>query len=86
MATDTAARCDITELLLAECSHCRGLDKQPAPTWRRDAGPGPWFPAAYPGRCTQCATTFDPGERIRAAGGGDGGYLAECCGEDGDDE
>jgi hypothetical protein len=79
---EAGERCERTELLTTECSHCRGLDRQPAPARRPGNGPGPWFPAAYPGRCSQCATSFDPGDRIRAAGGG--GYLAECCGEDED--
>jgi hypothetical protein len=82
-ATDLTVRCALTDLLVITCSHCRGLDRQPAPTQRPDGTPGPWFTAAYPGCCARCATTFDPGDRIRAAG--DGGYLAECCGEDEDD-
>jgi hypothetical protein len=72
-----ADRCDLTELLVDQCSHCRGDELQSETTDR-----GPWFTAAYPGACSRCGTGFEPGDEIRA--GGHGGYLPECCGEDED--
>lgn len=50
-----------------------------------DHGPGPWFPAAYPGGCETCGQAFHPGEMIRADGSG-GWEAKECCGEYGVDE
>ena len=73
-----ADRCPITELLSAECAHCKGVDLP------RDEQPerGPWFPARYIGLCSACGWEFSLGEKIRADGRG--GYLADCCGDDDD--
>jgi hypothetical protein len=66
-------------LLVSDCSHCRGLDPKPGQPERERAELGPWFEARWPGYCTGCGDDFDPGDRIRADG--EGGWLAECCGE-----
>lgn len=76
-----AERCDITELLVDECAHCRklpDLDVEETVASRR----GTWFTALYAGRCSNCKTASEPGDPIRADGYGNGGWLAECCGED----
>lgn len=76
-------RCERTELLQRDCAHCRGLpDLVPAAkaTRRGDGAWGPFFRAQFPGRCSYCDTPFAVGDRIRADG--EGGFLAECCGED----
>lgn len=44
---------------------------------------GPWFPARYDGECDGCGEPFDAGDDIRSDGSG--GWLAECCGDDGDE-
>jgi hypothetical protein len=75
----TDGRCQLTDLPPAMCAHCR----QPAPA-RRAPRPssryGPWFPAGYRGRCADCDSGLDPGDRIRA--NGHGGYLCQHCGDD----
>lgn len=76
----TAARCDLTELYVDECAHCRP-PADPAADFLN--GPqtemGPWFPAAHPGGCNQCGTRFEQDDQIRADG--EGGWVAECCGQ-----
>lgn len=69
-------RCPVTELAVDGCAHCR---RSPAPE-PTPSGLGPWFAAAYPGRCSYCDTEFVAGDQIRADG--EGGYKAACCGED----
>jgi hypothetical protein len=68
-----APRCPITELLVDQCAHCR-----PAPA-RVEPELGPWFAAAFRGRCASCDGWFDEFELIRADGAG--GWLAQCCGQ-----
>ena len=70
-------RCELTELEVSSCAHCRKLPDRP-PELRRLGRP---FAAAYAGRCTDCDERFDVGDRIRADG--EGGYLCADCGEDG---
>ena len=80
MAKTALRRCPRTDLYVTDCAcrDCRNLpDPAPGPV---RAELGPWFEARFPGRCSRCATEFEPGDRIRADG--HGGYLAECCGED----
>lgn len=43
---------------------------KPATTGGPD-GPGPWFPAAYPGECASCGDDFEVGDTIRADGQGE---------------
>lgn len=76
MDVQTDTRCDLTDLYVRDCAHCRGIP-DPPPTERRL---GRWFAAAFPGHCTDCDDQFDTGDRIRADG--ESGYLATCCGED----
>jgi hypothetical protein len=72
-----AARCEKTDLLVESCGHCNGAEARAAQEAR--GARGPWFTAAYPGTCAGCSEEFGPGTLIRADG--DGGYLAEACGE-----
>lgn len=82
-----ADRCDITELLVAECA-CRlhrnlpdpGADPKPQ---RAFAAPGPWFAARFASRCP-CGEPVQEGDEIRADGQGQ--YVGRCCEEDQDDE
>jgi len=67
-------RCEVTELEVSGCAHCRKLPDAP-PEIR---SLGPFFAAAYPGRCSDCDGYFGDGDRIRADG--EGGYLCTDCG------
>lgn len=40
---------------------------------------GKWFKSGYEGRCENCDTEYQPGDRIRASG--EGGYLCTVCGD-----
>lgn len=73
-------RCELTDLLRDSCSHCTGRGEEVP---ERDTSAfGPWFTAAYPGRCSVCDERIEPGDEIRADG--EGGYrCAECGREDG---
>jgi len=74
-------RCDLTELLVADCAHCRGLkspDEQAASERRRLIASGRWIPAQYPGTCEQCGERFEVGAAIRMF---PDGWRADCCGE-----
>lgn len=77
-------RCELTELLVRECAHCR-----PLPAWldelRRDllAQPG-WVTATQMGTCAGCGDDYAPGAAIRPLRGhpykdGQRCVLAECC-------
>jgi hypothetical protein len=82
-----AGRCDLTDLLPDQCACPRHRNVQLPANHARDeqpTGPGPWFTAQYPGRCTRCRTEFVAGDQIRADG--NGGYLDSRCGEDQADE
>jgi hypothetical protein len=63
-------RCEKTELLVAECAHCR---PQPEP---EPHDIGPVFDGVYRGECYGCDTHIDPGDKIRAV---DGWYVHEGC-------
>jgi hypothetical protein len=68
-------RCDVTELLISACSHCRPpveLPRAPAASW------GAWIAARYPGRCSQCDGRIREDDQIRADG--ENGWLCETCG------
>jgi hypothetical protein len=71
-----AARCERTDLLVESCGHCTGAEARAAREEKAERGP--WFRAAYPGRCSECGEEFEEGTDIRADG--KGGYLAEACG------
>ena len=67
-------RCSVTELLVDQCGHCR-----PAPQTAPEPTLGPWIAATYRGRCASCGARIEEFDRIRSDG--EGGWLAECCGE-----
>jgi len=50
-------RCDVTDLLVDECAHCR--QQRPA------------FTARYDGHCQTCDRAFDVGESIRETAHGE---------------
>lgn len=68
------ARCDITDLPVTDCAHCRKL---PDPG-REGTEYGPWTLAQYDGTCATCWCPFEAGSQIRADGSG--GWEADCCG------
>lgn len=70
------ARCELTDLEVTGCAHCKGIPDTPPAA---DRNLGPVFTASYEGNCSECGRRFHVLERIRADG--DGGYLGECCGE-----
>ena len=84
-----AERCEVTELEVTGCAHCRGIkspDEEARDQRNRLLATGAWFAAIYPGRCTRCNEPFEVGTAIRwneYPFDGFGGWLAECCGEDG---
>lgn len=65
-------RCDLTELYVSQCAHCRQLP-DPKPLL------GSWLRARYAGRCAECDDYIRPGTYIRAVGDG---YLCTDCGQD----
>ncbi|MER5703497.1 hypothetical protein ABT023_16350 [Micromonospora sp. NPDC002296] len=67
-------RCTVTDLLVAQCAHCR-----PAPVDDRVARIGPWISATYRGACSGCGARVEEFDEIRSDG--DGGWLARCCGD-----
>jgi hypothetical protein len=69
-------RCELTDLLVSQCGHCRPPAEPPPP----ELDVGPWFAAGYPGRCSLGEETIREGDRIRADG--EGGYLCRACGEE----
>lgn len=72
----TIQRCELTEIEVLSCAHCKGLGHEPIIPGRTL---GPPFTAAYAGRCSECDERFAVGDRIRADG--EGGYVGPCCGE-----
>ena len=74
--TSAPQRCDLTDLLVAQCAHCCG---HTLPT-DQPADLGPTFTARYAGICAGCGDQFDAGDQIRADGAG--GYLCDDCGEE----
>jgi hypothetical protein len=63
----TEPRCERTELLVSQCSHCRGDEDLPG---NRDALPPPsaWTTARYEGHCPECEGDIDVGDRIALCG------------------
>ncbi len=77
VSAPTTARCELTELLVDQCAHCRGIP-DPQPLRLRPA-----FVALYAGGCYSCGLPYPAGERIRSAiVDGETVYVAECCWED----
>lgn len=70
-------RCDITDLLVAECAHCRRLPDLEAEAPREL---GPIFTSNYDGTCTGCKERTYAGDQIRADGSGFGYLGVACCG------
>ena len=76
-------RCDLTELLVEQCAHCRlpHAPILPEPSDDQFDEPaekvGPWFPARWWGECSGCGERFEKYALIR--GDGMGGWLAQCC-------
>lgn len=68
-------RCEVTELLVSACSHCRPPAEPPA---RDSENYGPWITARYPGRCSGCDGRIREDDKIRADG--EGGWLCSGCG------
>jgi hypothetical protein len=68
-------RCQLTDLLQADCYYCRGLDDLPPLNRNRQLGPA--FTAKYGGVCADCGTRFHPGDTARSDLAG--GYLGPCC-------
>lgn len=77
-----SARCEMTELPVDMCAHCRGgdvllgqlLTTQPG----RDGQPGPTVEARWAGLCASCGTHYPAGTPIRR---GPDGWTADCCEE-----
>lgn len=69
-------RCELTELLVTDCAHCRGITEETLkpPKW---SGPSSPIPAAYPGRCSGCGERITPGDLILSDK--EGGWLGACC-------
>ena len=78
------ARCELTELTIDSCAHCRGntLSPQDEAVTERVAliNSGRWFHAVHPGTCAVCGTPFEPGTAIRLEI--PRGWRAECCRKD----
>lgn len=78
------ARCELTELPVDSCAHCRGNTTTPDEEAATDRvqliNSGRWFHAVHPGVCAVCGTPFDPGTAIRLEI--PRGWRAECCRED----
>jgi hypothetical protein len=72
--------CAFSDLPVDSCAHCTGRTGNAEA--REPAHYGPWFDAAYPGRCQDCDERIEPGGRIRADG--EGGYLCAECGREED--
>lgn len=83
MTTMDSRICPRTDLPAYSCAHCRGLpwnpprDETTVDIFSPGTEPGPWFKAAFPGRCARCGRQFVEGELIRRDGRG----AYECCDE-----
>lgn len=71
---DIESRCELTELYVSQCAHCRKLMNR-----RPSKVVGTWLRARYTGRCVDCDDYIFPGEEIRSV---DDGYLCNACGLD----
>lgn len=69
--TAGTARCDLTELYVSDCAHCRGVE---LPAEQDVVGA---FIANFAGVCPDCGDAVDPGDRIVRTAAGT--YIhAEC--------
>lgn len=85
LMTTTDERCDKTDLLKAQCAHCR---PSVAPTIESsrltdfgqllaESQMGKWFFASYDGVCSICGDDFEKDDYIRADGSG--GWQGRYC-------
>lgn len=79
-----AERCDFTDLLKAQCGHCRpsrlpGFNVPHPANRPASSRYGPWFTASFDSDCDgPCGGQIDEGEHARSDG--EGGWLCELCG------
>lgn len=71
-------RCPVTELLRAQCAHCRPVDPENGLPLGHRQGYGRPFRARYPGRCADCREPFAEGDEITPRTDGSG-YVCEGC-------
>lgn len=77
--TVPVVRCELTELPVDQCAHCRPPETE-APR-NPFAVLGPWFEAGHDSDCDgTCGGEIKAGDMIRADG--EGGYLCQGCGAD----
>lgn len=65
----TEPECDLTELPVSMCAHCREQEL-PKPEPLR------WFEARYDGRCANCRRSIEVGDEIAET---DDGYVCRGC-------
>ena len=84
-------RCDKTDLLKPDCSHCRGMDPSPNVARKMEArqeggvegalvhevDDDKWFIATHYGECDNCFKKIKPGDRIKWGDGYPGARV--CC-------
>lgn len=78
-----STRCELTDLLVDGCAHCRGNTVSPdeeAAEYTAVVNTGRWFHAVYPGVCICCGTPFTAGTPIRMEI--PRGWRADCCREE----
>jgi hypothetical protein len=73
MTTAPEPRCELTELVVSQCAHCR---PQPAEPGREIAYR---FEAGYDGTCGICDEPFEAGERIGRVDGENLYACPSCC-------
>lgn len=76
-----SARCDLTDLLVDQCAHCRKLaDPEEEARLHRTAlvASGQWIRCVHKGKCVRCGEWFNEGAAIRRSDD-DGGWIADCC-------
>ncbi len=61
----SAERCELTDLPIEMCAHCRGLDLPKPP-------PTDWFPARFSGFCADCRKPIEVGDDIAST---EDGYI-----------
>jgi hypothetical protein len=79
LSDDGDAICERSDLPMAWCSHCKGLDK-PKPNYRPQHVPlGPWETAAEPGECCRCGRAFRVRATVRWDFDDEGWIFNNCC-------
>jgi hypothetical protein len=76
-------RCELTELLVDECAHCKrtpSIEEQVRAEHAEMAARSGWHTAIYPGACSSCREPFGVGTPITRDT--DGGWMAACCATD----